>query len=141
LDAEQFIQAARRAASNPDPDLIQRAVSVYPGEYLPETLYETWAAEERERLATLFLESADKLTEIYLEGERYTEAIELSKRTLAQDNCWERAYRHQMLAYDRLGDRGQVGRTYQRCVQTLRDELDVSPATETEKLYQRLVSV
>jgi len=44
-----------------------------------------------------------------------------------------------MLAYDRLGDRGQVGRTYQKCVQTLRDELDVSPAPETETLYQRLV--
>jgi DNA-binding SARP family transcriptional activator len=45
-----------------------------------------------------------------------------------------------MLAYDRLKDRGQVGRTYQRCVQTLRDELDVSPTPETEKLYQRLTN-
>jgi LuxR family maltose regulon positive regulatory protein len=139
LDAEQFAQAVRRAASNSDPSLLQRAVKLYPGEYLPETLYETWAAEERERLATLFLESADRLTEIYLEQERYTEAIDLSKRTLAQDNCWERAYRHQMLAYNCLGDRGQVGRTYQRCVQTLQEELDVSPASETEELYQRLV--
>jgi LuxR family maltose regulon positive regulatory protein len=140
LDAEQFTQAARRAASNPNPDLLQRIVSLYPGEYLPETLYETWAAEERERLATLFLESADKLTEIYLEQERYIDAIDLSKRTLAQDNCWERAYRHQMLAYDHLNDHGQVGRVYQRCVQTLHEELDVSPAPETEELYQRLVS-
>ena len=56
-----------------------------------------------------------------------------------QDNCWERAYRHQMLAYDRLNDRGQVGRTYHRCVQALREELDVSPAPETEELYRQLV--
>ena len=53
---------------------------------------------------------------------------------------FERAYRHQMLAYENLGDRGQVGRAYQRCVQTLREELDVSPAPETEELYQRLVN-
>jgi ATP/maltotriose-dependent transcriptional regulator MalT len=139
LDAELFIQAARRAASNPDLGLLQRAVSLYPGEYLPETLYETWAAEERERLATQFLECADKLAELYLEQRSYTEAIELCQRILAQDNCWERAYRHQMLAYDYLSDRGQVGRTYQRCVQTLRVELDVSPAPETEALYQSLV--
>jgi len=140
LDAEQFTRAVRRAASDPDPGLLQRAVGLYPGEYLPETLYETWAAEERERLATQFLESADKLAELCLEQERYAETVELCQRILAQDNCWERAYRHQMLAYDRLNDRGQVGRTYQRCVQTLREELDVSPTSETEQLYQRLVN-
>ena len=139
LDAGQFIQAARHAASTLDLSLLQRAVSLYPGEYLPETLYETWAAEERERLATLFLESADKLAELYFEQERYTETIELCQRILTQDNCWERAYRHQMLAYNRLGDRGQVGRTYQRCTQTLHDELDISPASETEDLYRQLV--
>lgn len=139
LDAEQFIQAARCAESNPNLDLLQHAVDLYPGEYLPETLYETWAAEERERLATLFLESADKLTECYLEQNRYDDVIELCQRTLAQDNCWERAYRHLMLAYGYLKDRGQVGRTYQRCVETLREELDVSPTPETENLYQRLV--
>jgi DNA-binding SARP family transcriptional activator len=44
-----------------------------------------------------------------------------------------------MLAYNRLGDRGQVGRTYQKCVQALREELDVAPSPETERLYQQLV--
>jgi DNA-binding SARP family transcriptional activator len=142
LDADHFVDMVRQAerASSPDLNLLRSAVTLYKGEYLPDTLYETWAAEERERLSTLFLESADRLTELYFEQERYDEAIELSQRILSQDNCWERAYRHQMLAYDRLGDRGQVGRTYQRCVQTLRKELDVSPAPETEKLYQRLTN-
>jgi DNA-binding SARP family transcriptional activator len=45
-----------------------------------------------------------------------------------------------MLAYDRLGDRGQVGRTYQKCVQTLHDELDVAPSPETESLYEELTT-
>ncbi|MFH2103512.1 MAG: BTAD domain-containing putative transcriptional regulator [Chloroflexota bacterium] len=139
LDADQFVQAVRHA-SNPEFSLLQRAVALYQGEYLPETLYETWAAEERERLAALFLESADQLTEMLIEQKRYTEAIDLCQRILAQDNCWERAYRTLMLAYNCLGDRGQVGRTYQRCIQTLRDELDVSHTPETEQLYQRLVS-
>ena len=137
LDADQFVQAVRHA-SPPDPDLLQRAVGLYQGEYLPDTLYETWAAEERERLAALFLETADQLTELYIEKKRYAEAVELCQRILAQDNCWERAYRHLMLAYHRLGDRGQVGRAYRRCIQTLRDELDVAPSPETDELYRRL---
>ncbi len=137
LDAEELMQRARRS-SGLDMNELQKAINLYAGEYLPDALYETWAAEERERLASLFLESSDHLVEYLLKQARYAEAIELAQRVLAQDNCWERAYRHLMLAYDKLGDRGQVGRVYQRCIQTLRDELDVSPSAETEKLYQRL---
>ncbi|MEJ5224858.1 MAG: BTAD domain-containing putative transcriptional regulator, partial [Anaerolineales bacterium] len=138
LDAEQFIQATRQARQ--DIPLLEAAVRLYTGEYLPDTRYETWAAVERERLAALFLESADKLAEQYILAGRHAEAIEISQRILEQDNCWERAYRHLMLAYARLGDRGQVGRTYLRCVQTLRAELDVCPASETERLYQTLTA-
>ncbi len=137
LDAEEFLRIVQ-SASLADPNLLQDAIALYRGEYLPDTLYETWAAEERERLAATFLESADTLTEALITQKRYTDAIELSQRILAQDNCWERAYRHQMLAYNALGDHGQIGRTYQRCAQTLRDELDVSPAPETEELYKKL---
>ncbi len=140
LDAGQFVNAVRRSASNPDLDLLQRAVDLYAGEYLPETLYETWAAEEREYLSALFLETADRLADACIQHERYSEAIDISQRILLQDNCWERAYRHLMLAYNRLGDRGQVGRTYRKCVQTLRSELDVAPSLETEKLYEGLTA-
>jgi DNA-binding SARP family transcriptional activator len=87
----------------------------------------------------MFLENADWLAEFLVDKKRFNEAIDLCQRILSQDNCWERAYRHLMLAYNGLNDRGQVGRTYQRCVQTLRDELEVSPAAETQKLYEQLV--
>ncbi len=139
LDAEQFTRHVRQfTPTSPDIDRLQQAVNLFQGDYLPDSLYEAWAAEERERLAALFLETADRLAEMLLERKRYAEAIEVSQRILAQDNCWERAYRHLMLAYDRLGDRGQVGRTYQRCRQTLHHELDVTPSPETEQLYQSL---
>ncbi|GAB4484404.1 MAG: BTAD domain-containing putative transcriptional regulator [Anaerolineales bacterium] len=139
LDAEEFTQRARRAAGS-DPNELQSAIALYQGEYLPDALYETWAAEERERLAALFLETADQLVEALLQHARYAEAIELAQRILTQDNCWERAYRHLMLAYHKLGDQGQVGRTYQRCIQVLRQELQVDPSTETQNLYRSLTA-
>lgn len=140
LDSDLFTRLAREGLkAAPDSiTMLEQAVTLYRGEYLPDSMYEAWAAEERERMATLFLEAADKLCEMYLQHKRFTEAIDLCQRVLAQDNCWERAYRHLMLAYDSMGDRGQVGRTYQRCVQVLRDELDVSPSAETRALYERL---
>jgi DNA-binding SARP family transcriptional activator len=137
LDAEEFLALTRQAEQN-DAEKLEKAVELYRGEYLPENLYEPWLAEERERLASSFLESADRLTELWIEQGKYAQAIELAQKILARDNCWERAYRLLMLAYDRLGDRGQVGRTYQRCTQTLRDELDVAPSRETQDLYKRL---
>jgi LuxR family maltose regulon positive regulatory protein len=137
LDADEFLNLARQAA-RADVKPLKKAMELYRGDYLPESLYEAWLAEERERLASAFLESADRLIEVWIEQERYTEAIELSQRVLARDTCWERAYRHLMLTYDRLGDRGQVGRTYQRCAQALRQELDVSPSPETQELYKVL---
>jgi DNA-binding SARP family transcriptional activator len=64
--------------------------------------------------------------------------LDLCQRILLQDNCWERAYRYQMLAYEKLGDHGQIARVYQRCVQVLQEELDVTPSPETRALFREL---
>jgi DNA-binding SARP family transcriptional activator len=144
LDVEVFTEAIRIAEENlvTNKDFasvkLKEALEIYQGEYLPEARYETWAAIEREHLAVLFLQTADHYCEICLEKESYEEVINLCRKVLAYDNCWERAYRFLMVAYDQLGDRGQVARTYQRCVETLQSEIDVSPAPETEFLFKRL---
>lgn len=136
IDADQFLSDLKAAGHRPTD--LRRALAHYQGEYLPDARYETWAAGERERLAAIFLEYADRLVDTLVDTARYGEAIDLCQRILEQDNCWERAYRHLMLAFHRLGDRGQVARTYQRCVQTLHSELDVEPAPETQALYAQL---
>jgi LuxR family transcriptional regulator, maltose regulon positive regulatory protein len=144
LDTDEFSEALGRAMnalvgqSSLAASELERGLSLYNGEFLPDARYEVWAAAERERLSVMFLRSADQLSELYIEQARFQEAIDLCQRILSNDNCWERAYRHQMLAYHKLGDRGQVARVYQRCVQTLHAELDVSPASETESLYKVL---
>jgi DNA-binding SARP family transcriptional activator len=120
--------------------LIQNALSLYRGEYLPEARYDTWAAAEREHLAVLFLRSADRLVNIYIQENRFEDTVDLCQRVLFFDNCWERAYRYMMVAFDRLGDHGQAARTYNRCVKTLREELDISPTAETINLYKKITS-
>ena len=139
LDSDQFARATREGLKTNSMPLLEEAMNLYRGEYLPDSLYETWAAENRERLSTMFLEAADKLCDLYIQKGKYTEAIDLCQRVLAKDNCWERAYRHLMIAYFQLGDRGQFARTYQRCQQALKDELDVTPSQETQELYKKLI--
>ncbi len=121
--------------------ILEEAVQLYQGEYLPVARYETWVASERERLAVVFLHTADDLCQLYLERGCSEEAIEICQRILQMDNCWERAYRHLMQAYDMVGDHGQIARTYQRCVQLLEEELNITPSAETRTLYQKLIKV
>jgi DNA-binding SARP family transcriptional activator len=143
-DAEEFSRLVRQVDAGQEKDSeamlepMELAVQLYMGEYLPELRYETWAQAKRSQLATLFLQTAEKLAEIYLNKGRYEEVIALCQRMLVQDDCWERAYRCLMLAYYGMGDHGQMGRAYQRCVQVLAEELDVSPSMETQALYLKL---
>ena len=144
IDAEQFLltihQNERDLPEDPNDALIlvEDALALYGGEYLPDARYETWAAAEREHLSVLFLRTADQYCDLSLKNNNIEGAINLCQTILSYDNCWERAYRHLMTAYDQLGDHGQVARIYQRCLDTLKEELDVLPAPETEELYQRL---
>jgi len=141
LDVDKFqanLKKSEKSEGASELNYLETAVGYYQGEYLPDARYESWAAIEREHLSVKFLHAADRLCELYLKNDRFEDVIDLAQYILIQDNCWERAYRHMMEAYHQLGDHGQMARTYQRCVQTLRDELDVSPSLETKHLYSQL---
>lgn len=144
LDAREFAQLVREGeglcATQPARAVsrFEEALALYQGEYIPDARYETWAAGKREHLAVLFLQAADRLCELYLQTGRLEETITLAHRILGEDRCWERAYQHLMQAYVRLGDHGQAARTYHRCVEALREELEVPPSAETQQLYRTL---
>jgi DNA-binding SARP family transcriptional activator len=140
---EQACQAGYRAASAGDAegaaDHLRVALDLYPGNYLPDALYEDWASAERERLLSLYLRAADKLTGLLVEQERYDEALDVCGRILSYDPCWERAYRWMMLAYARRGNRPTALRTYRRCVDTMQQELGVEPSPATKALYEQIL--
>ena len=143
VDFEESFKTSEEFVSISPESAIQRyekALSLYKGEYLPDSLYETWAAVKREQLSVMFLRGADRLCELYLQFNKSEDTINLCQRIFDEDNCWERAYRHLMVAYDQLGDHGQIARTYQRCVQNMQDELGISPSSETELHYNDLIS-
>ena len=145
IDTDRFLNLLVQADALFETDagvallLYEEAFDLYDGDYLPEARYADWPAIEREHLAVRYLQAADRYCELQLEKHNFQPVIHQCQRILIQDSCWERAYRHLMAAYDGLGDHGQVARTYQRCVETLKNELNVPPAKETEGLYQKLV--
>jgi DNA-binding SARP family transcriptional activator len=114
------------------------AIACYTGDYLPEALYDDWAAAERERLRARFLSAAERLAAALLELGRPVEAAEVCARIIAQERCHERAYRLLMLAHASQGNRPLSMRAYQRCVEALQAELSLNPAPATADLHERI---
>jgi DNA-binding SARP family transcriptional activator len=147
FDAAQFEGLCERglrgatggAADDDGLAALRAALDLYGGDYLPDALYDDWAAEQRERLLTLYLRAADRLAETLIARGEVEEGLDICQSILARDACWEHAYQLMMQAYARQGNRGHALRVYARCVDALRAELDAPPSAETTRLYRQLV--
>ncbi|MEO8288070.1 MAG: BTAD domain-containing putative transcriptional regulator [Chloroflexota bacterium] len=146
LDAEVFEQEClagqRQADAGMNSAAVERlkgAMQLYTGNYLPDALYDDWASDERERLLSIYMRSADRLAGLLVERADYDGALDMCGRMLAQDPTWEGAYRWTMLAHSRQGNRSLALRAYQRCVQAMQSELGVEPSPSLKALYGRLM--
>jgi len=115
------------------------AINKYDNDFVVDKLYLDWVRNERERLKSLFLNTGDKLIEIYFKREEYQKCIDLSNKMLEIDNCWEKAYLYKMKSYNKLDRRSMAIKIYKRCKRVLDRELNVFPITEIESYYQKLI--
>lgn len=118
----------------------QLAIELYKGTYLPNRIYEDWTSEEREKAQLLILGAYITLAEILLD-ENPLESIRLAQNALAIDATWEDAYRIQMKAYIKKGNRPQAIKTYMKCEVILEEEYGIAPLPETKKLLQEIENI
>jgi DNA-binding SARP family transcriptional activator len=137
IQAGQSLEAAGdRAAAEVE---YKQAIEFYQGDFLEEDLYEDWPMLQREYLRSMYLDMADRLSEYYAQQGNYTAATVICQKILAHDNCHEEAHRRLMQCYLAQDQRRLAARQYQSCVQTLKAELGVPPAPETQALYRQIV--
>jgi two-component SAPR family response regulator len=138
LAFEKLIAAGNQAPERDTSiDCYQQALALYQGDYLPERRYEDWSSAERERLQVLALGLMTTLADLLLDNSPL-ESIRLTQHALAIDPVWENAYRTQMQAYLAQGNRPMALKTYQRCVEALRSELDIEPLPETQAIRREM---
>jgi DNA-binding SARP family transcriptional activator len=145
LDVEEFekcVQAGQRLeARNQLTAAVaeyESAISLYQGDFLEQTPYEEWTVLDRERLRIAYLNSLDRLSQIYFNQELYAACIAVCQLILNCDRCREDAHCFLMRCYSRQGQYHLALRQYQICVDALRSELEVDPAPETKQLYERI---
>ncbi|QRG69609.1 BTAD domain-containing putative transcriptional regulator [Brevibacillus choshinensis] len=144
IDVEEFERLVTLGMAQPDPAqgaiLLEKGLSYYQGDYLPECRYDDWCVEERERLQVLFLRGAERVAKIRLEDNRLEGVIRWCEAILRVDDCWEEAYRLLMTAYYRLNNRAQAIRWYEKCVAKLQEQLGVAPMAATQETYQIIMT-
>jgi DNA-binding SARP family transcriptional activator len=118
----------------------RQALELYKGSFLPERVYEDWSADERERLQLIYLNAAIELAELLID-ENPVESIQIAQNALLVDIVWEDAYRIQMQAYLKKGNRPMAIKTYKVCEQVLKEEFGIKPLPETRKLYESILAV
>ncbi len=139
VDAVEKLIALGNQALTEKPKLAEQAyreaIDLHEGIYLPNRLYEDWSSDERESIQVLTLGAIITLAELILE-KNPMESIRLSKQALMIDAAWEDAYRIQMEAYYKKGNRPQAIKTFQSCVKVLDKEFGIEPLPQTKRLYQ-----
>jgi DNA-binding SARP family transcriptional activator len=116
----------------------ETAISLYQGDFLEQNLYDEWTVLDRERLRIAYLDTLDRLSQIYFSQERYAACITICQLILTRDRCREDAHCLLMRCYSRQGQNHLALRQYQSCVEALRMELDVEPTLETTRLYEQI---
>jgi len=90
----------------------------------------------RERLRLSFLDLLDRLSGLYFSRNRYASSASVCQRIIERDPCREHTHRRLMRCYSRQGQPHLALRQFRACVEALRVELDVHPASSTAELQE-----
>ena len=119
------------------------AVASYKGTFLDglgirEASFDDWLSAQRSELHTLACEALKAESERCVEEGRLAEAIDVGKRLVELDPLREGAHRELMRLYHETGDRPSALKQYRMCAEILERELDVTPASETTRVFEAI---
>jgi len=138
---ERDLVMARRAMKRQETGAatsLERALSLYRGDFLDGEPAGDWHLEHRDRLQRMFVDGLMELGIHHSSEERHAKAADVYRRVLARDDVHEDAALALMQSLALLGERGQAIRFYQRFADKMRRELEAEPGEELVELYEEL---
>lgn len=117
----------------------ETARACYGGPFLADRLFDEWTAVPRIALQESYLAVLSSLAIAYVHAADWVQAADCCREILAIDPYREDAYR-QLMRCQAAGARlAEVHRTYGKCREQLRRDLQIDPAPETTRLYVQLI--
>jgi DNA-binding SARP family transcriptional activator/tetratricopeptide (TPR) repeat protein len=127
VDAHEYEQAGKRRD-------FQYLTSNYPGDLLPDDLYEDWTQTPREYLFQFYREAI-----LSLAREDPATAAGLLIPLLEKAPLDESIHRALMRAYALTGRRHHALRQYHNCVEVLDREMGIAPDAQTMNLFEQIL--
>ena len=141
-DVLSFEQSVGQAEKEKDPlkkkTLYENAIGLYKGSFLSD-VNAAWFEVERQRYLEMYLNSLQRLYEIYVAENSLEKALEVLKLTIQNEPSNEEAYRNVMSIYHEFGNTAAIIRTYEQCRQQLSHEYGLEPSAETSRHFKSLV--
>ncbi len=116
-----------------------KALDLYAGTFLPEDEGEPWSVPARERLRGKFIHLLATHGHAFESEGATTDAIRLYLRGVDADPIVEVFHQGLMRCYERLGRHTEAISVYRRLRQTLSVVLGVSPSSESQELYRKIM--
>src|SRR5712691_2261225 len=137
-DALEALLARARASNDPGlaEQLLEEAMLLYGGDYLPEERHVEWTQTRRESLLRGWIGLLLELADLRIAREAIASAIDTLDRLLAIDPTNEAAVQRLILLLAQAGRRGEAMRIYQRFAAILKQEYKMAPLQETRALYE-----
>ncbi len=139
---ENHTLQARRAREVQDSFTVRaellKAIDLYRGDYV-RPFYSDWCTFRRNELRQAYLDIRQELAQLALRQKQFAESLDHWQHMLAVDNCLEEAYDGLIRCYLLQGKRSLALRQYQRCLESLKNELGVEPGPALQRLYQQLI--
>ena len=138
IDADAFeaLLSQARASTNPGQAelLLEEALLLYGGDYLPEEGDIPWIQARRESLQRSWIGLLLELADLRIAREAKSAAINILDRLLAVDPANEAAVQRLITLLAQSGRRAEARRVYKRFAATLRQEYKIAPLAETRAL-------
>ena len=145
---EDFVQTARQPAaaqlSIAQLKNLTQAVTLFQGDFMAGQVlngcpdFEIWLLGQQEYWRQQVTESLDRLIGHHLHWGDEAQAQQYARQWLTIEPWREEAHRHLMLLLARNGQRSAALAQYELCRRMLAEELAVTPAPETETLYEQI---
>lgn len=112
------------------------------GFYLKKCLdYNDWIFYERESIQRLYYEILEELLKKYKQKNLFYESIDILKTMLQINPFNEKLYQEIIELFLKKGDKTDALNYYNKCVNTLRENLNISPKKSTRGLLDRIKNI
>lgn len=134
VDVARFQSAVTTAWNSSDPVLAQAALDLYPGDLLPDDLYDEWVKSPRGALRTSYLTLLHRLAQLWQDRNQPDRAISAYQRLIQFDPLEEAAHRSLIGLLATIGQPQRALELADTLVVLLARELDAPPRPATLEL-------